>query len=125
VDWEVEYYERETGEQPVELFEDTINPKLWGKLSRNLEAVAKEKWRLGGGVFEVCHDFPDLCEIRARHSRDLGRVLCYVDRGPPERLVLLTGVIKVIGTPTPREAFIEAAGYLADYRVSRRVSPEV
>lgn len=120
----MEYYARETGEQPVEVFEDAIAPKLWGKLVRCIEAVAREKWALGGGIFEVCHGHPDLCEIRARFGDDLGRIYCTVDNGPPARLVLLHGIVKKNNTPTPPAAFVAADDNLADYQENKRISPE-
>jgi hypothetical protein len=124
VDWEVEYYEREDGVQPVEVFENAISPKLWGKLARSVEAVAREQWSLGGGIFEACHGYADIFEVRARRGDDLGRVYCAVDNGPPARLILLNGIVKRNNTPTPPAAFVEAQANLADYRVNNRVSPE-
>ena len=121
MDWDIVYYEEASGRQPGEVFEDSIPKKLAGKLNRFAIAVSKEKFALGGGYFEACHGFPDLFEIRAQVGDDLGRQFCTVDGN---RLVLLSGLIKKARNPSPQTAFVEAAAYLADYVLSKKISPE-
>ncbi|TAM74536.1 hypothetical protein EPN44_10905 [bacterium] len=116
----IEYFEQASGTQPAELFEDGVPPRLAGKLARFSQAAAESGISLGGGYFEKCHSHSDLYEIRARLGNDLGREFCLIDG---DRLVLLSGVLKRVGEPTPSKAFEEALAYSDEYKRTRKVSP--
>lgn len=116
---EIVYFERSDGLLPALVFEDGIaNRKLAGKLARIAVACAHSGPGLGGGYIEKCHSYPGLWEIRAIHGSDLGRLFCTLEA---PILVLLSGVVKRKGEPTPPAALEEAARYLAEYKTTRNI----
>jgi hypothetical protein len=119
--WEIEYFERPTGEQPAEVFEGDLPPRLLARLIRFAEAAAESRGTIGGGYWEPCHDWPGLFEVRAELARDLGRYYATVDGN---RMVLLDGFQKRRGEPTPQAVFATAENYRQGYLATRRVSPE-
>jgi len=117
--FEVVYFERRDGLLPALTFEDSIaNKKLAGKLAHIVIACAQSGPALGGGYIEKCHSYPGLWEIRAIHGSDLGRLFCALEA---PIMVLLSGVVKRKGEPTPRAALEEAARYLAEYKTTRNI----
>ena len=119
--WKIQYLEQESSRQPAEEFEDGIPAKLAGKLAKFAQAVQQYGFGLGGGIFEKCHGYSDLYEIRAKLGKDLGREFCTVDG---DQLILLCGIVKGVDEATPVAALQEAAGYLCEYQATHRVSPE-
>ena len=130
VGYDIEYYAHGRDDrQPAEQFEDALfrqSPKLLGKLQAVAASVAKElPQSIGGGLFEKARGYPDLYEVRTIFSRQLARYLAAMDgQVDPPRLVLLHGVAKQTGEPTPEADLRLAARYLADYHRMRQVSPE-
>jgi hypothetical protein len=100
------------------VFEDGLPRKLQGKLATFALAVADSGWSLGGGIFEACHSFSDLFEIRAKLGRDLAREFCTVDG---EILILVDGVLKAEGEPTPPDVLRRAYARVERYRTTRRL----
>jgi hypothetical protein len=117
VAWAVRYFVEDDGSVPAADFEDALPPALGAKLARWVQAVASSGFTLGGGMFEICHDFPNLFEVRAKVGKQLGREFCTVDG---DKLVLLGGIVKAIDEATPRAALVAASERLARYKVSRR-----
>jgi hypothetical protein len=111
--WDVKYFVRADDSIPARDFQSDLPIKLRTKLLRITLEVAISDGALGGGFFEVCHAHPGLHEIRVRHQRDLARFVCTRDG---DSLILLTGVLKVTGEATPEATFVEADGFLAEYR---------
>lgn len=67
--------------------------------------------RLRGGPLAIC-------------IRQLARYIAALDgQHDPPRLVLLSGVVKQTGEPTPQADLKRAARYRSDYQGTRRVSP--
>ena len=127
----IEYYAHGSEDrQPAEEFEDALyrdNPRLLGKLQGVTSRVAAElPQSIGGGLFEKCRGFADLYEVRTIFGRQLARYIAALDgRADPPRLLLLDGLSKRTGEPTPRSRLQQASGYWNDYQRTRRVSPEV
>lgn len=127
--YEIEYYAYgEDDRQPAERFEDKLErkaPKLLGKLQGVTLRVAQELPRsIGGGLWEKCRAYPDLWEVRTIFAKQLARYIAAVDgQHDPPRLVLLAGVAKQTGEPTPQAELERAAKYWSDYQKTRRVSP--
>lgn len=120
--YSVEYFERASGNQPAENWEDGTAAKLRGKLFRYRAAVASYGTQLGGGIIQKCHAHPDLYELRVRHHKNLAREFCTIDG---DRLVMLDGIVKPDGQQTPPAAITQASGHLQEYKTTRRVSPLV
>jgi hypothetical protein len=100
-------------------FEDGLPAALAAKLARWVQAVSDGGFALGGGMFEICHGYPDLFEIRTKIGKQLVREFCTIDGGS---LVLLGGIVKRVGEPTPRAAFDDASQQLSRYKVSKRTA---
>lgn len=126
--WTIEYFEKESGEQPAEVFEDALEAsadraerRISGKLMRIAEEVAAKGHRTGGGYVEKCHEAPDVWQMKAASGGRRGREFFAFDGN---KVVLLGGVVKGAREATPRSAFEQASRHLAEYRRTRRVSPE-
>lgn len=90
VPWGVRYFVDDDGSIPAAEFEDSLADAIAAKLARWVKAVAESGFTLGGGIFEACHDYPGLFEIRAKVGRQLAREFCTVDDG----LLVLLGESK-------------------------------
>ena len=70
-----------------------------------------------GVIFEVCHaPYSNIFRVRAKLGMELARYFCGVDG---ESLILLDGIQKRIGEPTPDAALRQAAAYLAEYNETK------
>ena len=74
--WSIEYFEMESGVQPAEVFEDTLEAstdrderKLSGKLLRVAGEVASKGHLVGGGYVEPCHEAPGIWQMKASVGR--------------------------------------------------------
>jgi hypothetical protein len=117
--WRIEYFETSDGRVPAAEFEDSINAKLKGKLNTFAAEAARSGGTIGGGIFEKCHGYSDLYEVRAKLGEDLGREFCTRDG---DQLVMLHGCVKRPRTETPVAVFEEAATLLSEYKKTRRVA---
>jgi len=119
--WDVVYYARRSGRQPAEEFEDHIPSSLSGKLTRATVEAARNGFSVGGGLLKNCRGYPGLFEVRAIWSNQLARFFCHVDGN---RLVLLHGLAKRPGDETPKMELDKAYKCLADYKATKKTSPE-
>ena len=126
--WAIEYFEREDGQQPAEVFEDALEAsadrddrRISGKLLRIADELAQKGFRTGGGYVESCHEAPDIWQMKADAGRKRGREF-FAFHG--DRVVLLSGVVKGARQPTPARAFTEALEHLREHRSTGHVSPE-
>jgi hypothetical protein len=129
VSYQIEYHAHgEKDEQPAEEFEDALErsaPKLLGKLQGIASRVADQlPSSIGGGLWEKCRGYPDLWEVRTIFARQLARYIAALDgQHEPPRLVLLAGVFKHTGEPTPQADLERAARCWAEYKQTGMVSP--
>lgn len=129
VSYEIEYHAHGKDDiQPAEVFEEGLAqaaPQLLGKLQGVTSRVAAELPRsIGGGLWEKCHGYPGLWEVRTIFARQLARYIAALDgQHQPPRLVLLAGVVKRTGEATPTADLQRAARCWAAYQRSGQVSP--
>ena len=116
--WTIEYFEKKDATVPAATWEDSIDPKLLGKLATFVKHIAANEGRNCGNMFEKCHSQPGLFEVRAKTGKDLAREYCMRDG---ERLVLLSGIVKPIDSPTPQSAFDEANANMQEYKATKKV----
>lgn len=89
--WRIEYFESSDGRVPAAEFEDSIDAKLKGKLNVFAAEAARSEGAIGGGIFEKCHGYSDLYEVRAKLGKELGREFCTRDNNC---LIMLHGCVK-------------------------------
>jgi len=114
MDWEVEYYQKENGEIPVEEFLLTLNPKLRAKAYSDIMLLN----RLGINIrapyaAPIKGDkYKGLFELRTKFSSDITRIFYFLyDRN---KFVLLHGFVKKTNKPPDRE-LDRALDYKLDY----------
>ncbi|MCL2881713.1 MAG: type II toxin-antitoxin system RelE/ParE family toxin [Coriobacteriia bacterium] len=108
--YEIEYYTRANGEQPVQVYLDSLNTKLEAKtaymidlLERNGAALREpDSKHLEDGIFE----------LRTKFGSDSGRVLFFFF--VEKRIVLTHGFLKKINK-TPRREIAKAKRFRSDY----------
>jgi hypothetical protein len=114
--WEVKYFRKRDGTVPAKSFQEALPPKLRAKLLRITQEAAQTEGAIGGGYYEICHSHPGLSETRAKFQKDLGRFVCGRDGNT---LILLTGVRKLLGQPTPPALLDEADALLSEYQETK------
>jgi len=126
--WTIEYFEREDGTQPAEVFEDALDGsfdrderRIAGKLIRVADELAQKGHQTGGGYVESCHEAPGIWQMKADAGGKRGREFFVFD---DDRVVLLHGTVKGGRQATPPRAFQDALKCFEEYRRTGRVSPE-
>lgn len=110
VAYDVEYYEKENGEQPAEEFILSLDKKMQAKVFMILELLEEKGPRLrepfskslGDGIFEV----------RAQIGSDISRVLYFFVVG--RKIILTSGFVKKT-RKTPPSEISRAKRYRADH----------
>jgi len=112
--WEIEYYQKESGEIPVEVFLMTLNPKLRAKAYSDIMLLK----RLGINIREPYSapikgdKYKGLFELRTKFSSDITRIFYFLfDKN---KFVLLHGFVKKANRPPERE-LDRALSYKLDY----------
>ncbi len=110
MDFEIIFYDRPDGTEPVREFLDSLNVKMRAKMVREIELLAingpelREPYSkaIGGGIFE----------LRAKVGSDISRVLYFfvIDR----KVILTNGFIKKSNRTPPGEKD-KAIKYRAEY----------
>ena len=114
MDWEVEYYQKTTGEIPVEDFLLSLPPKLRAKAYSDIMLLA----RLGTNIREPYSSaikgdkYKGLFELRTKFSSDITRIFYFTfDKN---KFVLLHGFVKKTNK-TPERELERAVKYKNDY----------
>jgi len=114
LDWEIEYYQKENGEIPVEDFLLTLNPKLRAKAYSDIMLLK----RLGVNIRTPYSSpikgdkYTGLFELRTKFSTDITRIFYFLfDKN---KFVLLYGFVKKARRPPERE-LDRALSYKLDY----------
>jgi len=114
LEWEVEYYQRENGEVPVENFLLTLNPKLRAKAYSDIMLLK----RLGINIrapysSSIKGDkYKGLFELRTKFSSDITRIFYFLfDKN---KFVLLHGFVKKTNK-IPENELTKALKYKLDY----------
>jgi len=112
--WELEYYQKENGEIPVEDFLLTLNPKLRAKAYSDIMLLKK----LGINIREPYsapikgEKYKGLFELRTKFSSDITRIFYFTyDKN---KFVLLHGFVKKTNK-TPERELECAIKYKNDY----------
>ncbi len=114
MDWEIEYYQKENGEIPVENFLLSLNPKLRAKaysdilLLKNLGINIREPF----STAIKGERYKGLFELRVKFSSDITRIFYFLYE--KNTFILLHGFVKKINN-TPDRKLERALSYKLDY----------
>ncbi len=114
MDWEIVFYQKETGEIPIENFLLSLNPKLRAKAYSDILLLK----RLGINIREPFSTaikgerYKGLFELRVKFSSDITRVFYFIYRS--STFVLLHGFVKKTAN-TPEREIDKALRYKLDY----------
>jgi phage-related protein len=114
LDWEIEFYQKENGEIPVEEFLLSLNPKLRAKAYNDILLLKK----LGINIREPfstaikCERYKGLFELRVKFASDITRIFYFLYE--KNTFVLLHGFVKKTNKTTKRE-LEKALSYRLDY----------
>ena len=114
LDWEIEYYQKENGEIPVEDFLLTLNSKLRAKAYSDIMLLK----RLGINIREPYaapikgEKYKGLFELRTKFSSNITRIFYFLfDKN---KFILLHGFVKKADKP-PESELNRALDYKQDY----------
>ncbi len=114
MDWEIEFYQKENGEVPVEDFLLSLNPKLRAKAYSDILLLKK----LGINIREPFSNaikgerYKGLFELRVKFSSDITRIFYFLYE--KNTFVLLHGFVKKTNK-TPERELQKALSYKLDY----------
>ena len=114
LEWEIEYYQKENGNIPVEDFLLTLDPKLRAKAYSDIMLLK----RLGINIREPYSSpikgdkYKGLFELRTKFSSDITRIFYFLFDG--NKFVLLHGFVKKTNK-TPDRELKRALNYKLDY----------
>ena len=108
--FEVEFYEKENGEQPAKEFLLSLDKKMRAKLADTIMILQDNGYELREPYSK--HLSEGIFELRAKQSSDITRVMYffYVDR----HIILTNGFVKKT-QKTPQSEIEKAKKYRADY----------
>ena len=106
----VEFYEKEDGEKPVELFMDSLDVKMRSKLLMILKVLQEKGNQLREPYSKHLDD--GIFEIRGKVGSDISRVLYFFYYGG--KIIITNGFIKKT-QKTPHEEIEKAKCYRKDY----------
>lgn len=108
--FEVEFYEKENGEQPAKEFLLSLDKKMRAKLADTIMILQDNGYELREPYSK--HLSEGIFELRAKQGSDITRVMYffYVDR----HIILTNGFIKKT-QKTPQSEIEKAKKYRADY----------
>lgn len=113
--WEIEFYEKEDGEIPVENFLNTLPPKHQAKAIREIELLEEYGIHLPFPHTSAIkgEDYKGLWELRIKVASDISRIFYFLHDG--NRFVLLHGFVKK-SDKTPVKELEIARNRRDDYR---------
>ena len=108
--FEVDFYEKENGEQPAKEFMLSLDKKLRAKLANTIMILQDNGYELREPYSK--HISEGIFELRAKQGSDITRVMYffYVDR----HIILTNGFIKKT-QKTPQSEIEKAKRYRSDY----------
>jgi phage-related protein len=113
--WSIEYYQSETGRNPVAEFIDSLEIAARARVARTLDLL--EEFGIELGMPYTRHLTNQLWELRIRQARNRYRIIYFLSCG--KTFVLLHGLIKKTG-PVPRSALEIAERRRNDYLSRKR-----
>jgi phage-related protein len=112
--WEIEYYQKENGEIPVEDFLLTLNPKLRAKAYHDIMLLKKLGINIRAPYSTPIKGkkYKGIFELRTKFSSDITRIFYFLfDKN---MFILLHGILKK-GDKTPARELDRALDYKHDY----------
>lgn len=116
MDFQVVFYRKTDGSEPVREFMDSLRPKLKSKMGRDLNKLQQQNIALrepyakymGNGLFE----------LRIGQANDIARAFCFFYEG--RRIIVTNGFIIIKKTDeTPRTELERARRYKRDWEERR------
>lgn len=108
--YEIELYEKEDGVCPVAEFLDELEPKMWAKVTRNIDVLSEHNLNLREPLVKPVEN--GILELRTQFGNNIARVFYFFFVG--KKIVLTNGFIKKT-QKTPRKYIELALAYKADY----------
>lgn len=109
-EYEIELYEKVDGTCPVAEFFESLEPKMWAKVARNIDLLAFHNITLREPLVKPVED--GIFELRTQVGNNITRVFYFFFTG--KKIVLTNGFIKKT-QKTPRKYIEVALEYKADY----------
>jgi phage-related protein len=107
---EIVFYELENGEEPVQIFLDSLDNKMSAKIVRNIQLLSELGPELRMPFSEYIGD--GIFELRTQQGNDISRILYFFFFG--KRAILTNGLIKKTNK-LPKKALELAKKYKKDY----------
>ena len=98
MEWQVNYYQTDDGESPIEEWLDSLNEKVRAKIFRNFDLLEKFALQLKEPYIKPLED--KLYEIRAKDTSGIYRVIYFAHTG--KQFIMLNGFTKKT-QKTPRK----------------------
>ena len=108
--YEIEMYEKEDGSCPVTEFLDELEPKMWAKVTRNIDVLSEHNLNLREPLVKPVED--GIFELRTQSGNNIARVFYFFFIN--KKIILTNGFIKKT-QKTPRKYIELALAYKADY----------
>ena len=109
-EYEIELYEKVDGTCPVAEFFESLEPKMWAKVARNIDLLALHNITLREPLVKPVED--GIFELRTQVGNNITRVFYFFFTG--KKIVLTNGFTKKT-QKTPRKYIEVALEYKADY----------
>ena len=109
--WQVEFYEKENGEIPVNDFLLSLNEKMRAKAAKEIRILSEYGNRLREPYSK--HIQEGIFELRIKFASDISRIFYFFFDG--NKIILTNGFIKKT-QKTPKEEIEKAIKYKEDYQ---------
>ena len=109
-EYEIELYEKVDGTCPVAEFFESLEPKMWAKVARNIDLLALHNITLREPLVKPVED--GIFELRTQVGNNVTRVFYFFFTG--KKIILTNGFTKKT-QKTPRKYIELALAYKTDY----------
>lgn len=109
--WQVEFYEKENGEIPVNDFLLSLNEKMRAKAAKEISILKEYGNKLREPYSK--HIQEGIFELRIKFASDISRIFYFFFDG--EKIILTNGFVKKT-QKTPKEEIEKAIRYKEDYQ---------
>ena len=109
-EYEIELYEKVDGTCPVAEFFESLEPKMWAKVARNIDLLALHNITLREPLVKPVED--GIFELRTQVGNNVTRVFYFFFTG--KKIILTNGFTKKT-QKTPRKYIEVALAYKTDY----------